>query len=117
MDPKLRLPEDIQLMGDQNINLLNYKNHGDTMQYLDTLFSYQHLPLITLPTRITPTSATVIDSITTTHKADFYDAGIIEASLSDHLPVFYLKDAKFSNPPPKYIKTRKINETIIPPFS
>ena len=38
-DPKLKKAEDVQIMGDQNINLLNYKTHGDTMQYLDTLLA------------------------------------------------------------------------------
>ena len=44
------------LMGDFNINILNSENHDLTGQFVDTF-----LLLITRPTRITATSATLID--------------------------------------------------------
>ena len=115
-DPILRKADDIQLIGDTNIDLLQYQHHGLTATYLETLLTNGQLPLITLPTRITANSATVIDHISTSNRADSYDAGIIISSISDHLPVFYIKNARVCTPPPKYIKIRKINSTTIPSF-
>ena len=50
-------------MGDFNINLLNYDHHMETHDYVDTMFSNSLIPQITKPTRITPTTATLIDNI------------------------------------------------------
>ena len=115
-DPDLKKADDVQLVGDVNIDLLQYKHHNHTATYIDNLISHGQLPLITLPTRITPTSATVLDHISTSHRSDRYDSGIIQSSLSDHLPVFYVKHANVSSPPPKYTKTRKVNTNTIPAF-
>ena len=112
----MRKAEDIQLVGDTNINVLNFKTHNDTRTYIDTLLNHRKLPLITLPTRVTNTSATVIDQISTSFQSDFYDSGIILSSLSDHFPVFFIKYLNINNPPQKWIKTRKINNTTIPGF-
>ena len=103
-------------MGDMNINLLNYSKHDLTNKYLNFLLSNGHLPLITQPTRIFGNSATLIDHISTTHKADRYDAGIILSSISDHFPVFYIQHNKCLRSQVTSIKTRKINNTTIPPF-
>ena len=115
-DPILKKAENVHLCGDTNIDLLSYKLHGLTRDYLNTLLNHGQLPLITLPTRITNTTATIIDHISTSNKSDHYDAGIIHSSLSDHLPVFYISNYKFKKSPPKYIKMRKINEQTIPSF-
>ena len=115
-DPDLKKADDIQILGDFNIDLLKHQTHAHTMAYLDTLLSHKQLPLITLPTRITETSATLIDHISTSSQDNLYDAGIIHSSLSDHLPVFFIKNVKLNKEPPKYIKARKINSNTIPAF-
>ena len=79
-------------MGDFNINLLNYYHHIETRDYVDAMFSNAFLPLITKPTRITPTSATLIDNI---YSNDILGEstqmqGIIYTYISDHLPIFIL---------------------------
>ena len=51
------------IMGDFDINLLNYDHNAETRYYVDTMYSNAFLPLITKPTRITPTSATLIANI------------------------------------------------------
>ena len=86
------------------------------MTYLDTLLSHGQLPLITLPSRITPTTATNIDHISTTYKSDCFDSGLIHSSLSDHLPIFYIKHVNSASSKPKYMKTRKINTETISSF-
>ena len=54
---------DIQILGDFNVNMLNFESHGLTNNYINMLISKSFLPLITLPTRIKHQSATLIDHI------------------------------------------------------
>ena len=93
-DPILKKAEDVQIISDSNIDLLQYQNHSHTRTYIDTLFTHGLLPLITLPTRITSNSATCIDHISTSNRANTYDSGIIISALSDHLSVFYIKHSQ-----------------------
>ena len=50
-------------MGDLNIDLLKVDDHRPTHNYLELIFSYSLLPTINKPTRITETTATIIDNI------------------------------------------------------
>ena len=88
------------IMGDFNINLLNYDTHQETRDYVDTMFSNACIPLISRPTRITPTTAT----------------GILYADISGHLPIFIL--TKRTNDLNYYIiiETMKQNESTIYTF-
>ncbi len=51
------------LMGDYNINLLNFGTHTKTNEFIDDVISQGFLPYILKPTRVTDTSATLIDHI------------------------------------------------------
>ena len=51
------------MMGDFNINLLNFETHLPTDDFINTLGSYFFLPQILQPTRVTDHSATLIDNI------------------------------------------------------
>ena len=53
------------LLGDFNINLLNYNVHNPTNEFLDSLASNSFLPYILQPTRITSHSKTLIGNIFT----------------------------------------------------
>ena len=53
----------ISLLGDFNVNLLNYNEHNQTNEFLDSLASNSIIPLILQPTRITSNSNTLIDNI------------------------------------------------------
>ena len=53
------------IMGDFNLNLLNDHSHQRTGEFLDIMYSNMFFPLITRPTRITSSSATLIDNIFT----------------------------------------------------
>ena len=79
-------------MGDFNINLLNYDTHQETRNYVDTMFSNACIPLISRPTRITPTTATLIDNIYSNDLMGNNNQinGILYADISDHLPIFVL---------------------------
>ena len=91
---KLHSKCEIQVVGDFNVNLLNFETHGLTNDYISALISKSFIPLITLPTRIKHQTATLIDHIFTNNICQKYSAGIIINSLSDHFPVFYIEDEK-----------------------
>ena len=55
------------LMGDYNSNLLNFGTHTQTTECMDDVTSQGFLPYILKPTRVTDTSATLIDHIYSNH--------------------------------------------------
>ena len=59
------------VMGDFNLDLLQYNHHTPTQEFIDTLFSFAFIPLISHPTRLTSYSATLIDNIFTISRKMF----------------------------------------------
>ena len=53
----------ILMMGNFNINLLNYESHSDTNVFLNNVISHYLLPHILHPSRVTDHCATVINNI------------------------------------------------------
>lgn len=98
------------IIGDTNINLLNYLKHNDTSEYVDILLNNELLPLIVLPTRVTHKTASVIDHIVTNIKDNEFDSGILINDMSDHFPVFYIRNIKTEKRKISLTKTRLINE-------
>ena len=80
--------KNIVLMGDYNINLLNYDNSPDTSQFLNSMCSYSLFPTITQPTRVTPKSRTLIDNVFINFHSPDVISGNITISISDHLAQF-----------------------------
>ena len=85
--------EKIQLLlaGDFNINLLKCDTFQLFNEFYELLLSFGLIPNITLPTRITNTTATLIDQIYSKFDKNVnsdYFAGIIASKLSDHFPIF-----------------------------
>ena len=80
----------LYLVGDYNINLLNVDSHNLTADFNDTIYSYGLIPLITRPTRVTETSATLIDNIFTNKSISCGKSmyGIMVSDISDHYPIF-----------------------------
>ena len=105
-------------MADFNIHLLNYDQHTETRDYVDTMFSNAFLPLITKPTRITPTSATLIDNIYSNDILGEYTQmqGIIYTNISDHLPIFLLNKLNNNTKDDTIIETRLDNDQTIATF-
>lgn len=81
----------VYLVGDININIDTSVIHttgSSSCDYINMLASNGFYPLITLPTRVTVTSSTVIDHIITNdHKHQIFP-GIIKADISDHYFIF-----------------------------
>ena len=92
------------MLGDFNADLLKYDSDSDTSDFLDLMFSNALLPLISSPTRVTPTSQTLIDNIFTNYYDSSHLAGKIVTKLSDHQAQFVLLK--------KYNKSTQKKETL-----
>ena len=77
---------DLIICGDFNIDL--FSNLSEPFQ--DAIFSQSFIPIINKPTRITDTSATLIDNILINNPSNF-TSGILLYDISDHLPIFIIR--------------------------
>ena len=89
--------ESIFLLGDFNVSLLNYNEHNQTNEFLDSLTSNSFIPLILQPTRITRHSTTLIDNIFSNVIDPDIISGNLTATMSDHLPQFAIIPNMFGN--------------------
>ena len=88
----------IFLLGDFNINLLNYNVHHPTNDCLGSLASNSIIPYILQPTRLTSHSKTLIDNIFSNILSSEIISGNLTATISDHLPQFLFAPNILSNP-------------------
>ena len=89
----------IFLLGDFNVNLLNYNEHNQTNEFLGSLASSSFIPLILQPTIITSHSNTLIDNIFSNVLDPDIISGNLTATISDHLPEFFIIPNMFGNIP------------------
>ena len=107
--------DDFILCGDFNFNLLDLENNNTAMRFLTSTNSFSLHPLISKPTRITETSATLIDNIFMRNPIDF-TAGLLNFDISDHLPIFLIKRNLFHTPIENeciHVKYRLINNETL----
>ena len=107
----------ITISGDTNINLLKYSEHKPTTDYLDTLLSHGMIPKITVPTRVTHSSATLIDHIFVNETPDrACPAGTIKSSMTDHYFNFVFLGHNKQWKYPKTVTYRPFSESNIKKF-
>ena len=87
----------IFLLGDFNVNLLNYNEHNQTNEFLDSLASNSFISLILQPTRITSHFNTLIDNIFSNVIDPDIISGNFTATTSNHLPQFSIIPNVFDN--------------------
>ena len=87
----------IFLLGGFNVNLLNYNEHNQTNEFLDSLASKSFIPLILQSTRITSHSNTLIDNIFSNVNDPDIISGNLTATIPDHLPQFSIMPNLFGN--------------------
>ena len=87
----------IFLLGDFNVNLLNYNEHNQKNKFLDSLACNSFILLILQPTRITSHSNTLIDNIFSNVLDPDIISGNLIAAISDHLPQFAIIPNVFGN--------------------
>lgn len=104
------------LLGDFNIDLLKYDSHIKTNEYINNMFAFGFLQLITRPTRCIHGSVSLIDHLITNAIKDEYISGIITSRLSDHFPIFhFISDIK-PKVMPKFIKIRDYSQANMKVF-
>ena len=77
------------LLSDFNLNLLDYDINSKVKYYCNIAFSYNFIPIINKPTRVTSHNATIIDHILANSFDSKVDTGILKVDISDHFPVFF----------------------------
>ena len=78
----------ILLMGDFNLNLLNYQSNTDVSNFYDSISSFMLQPLILQPTRVSEKSQTLIDNIFSNNCQYNSVSGNLISKISDHFPQF-----------------------------
>ena len=74
------------LLGDFNINVLNYNDHQPANDFLGSLASGSFIPYVLHPSRITSHSKTLIDNIFSNFISPDIISGNITAAISELLP-------------------------------
>ena len=98
---------EIVILGDLNCDLIADQIQHHTRQMINFAGVYQLSQLINEPTRITETSATLIDHIYTSHPDRIVSSGVVHCGISDHSLVYAIrKIAKTTNLRHKYIISR-----------
>ena len=97
---------------DHNMDLLKSSTHKLTQNFLHMMIVNGLLPTIMRPTRITQTSATLIDNIfISTLLQPNFDSALLLEDISNHLPILtLLKQTKVTNKEPLYFESRNLND-------
>ena len=77
------------LLGDFNLDLFKFSSDPMVTEFVNMIFEYSGIPVITKPTRVGPTSATCLDNIIISKVNSLSYSGICIEDISDHFPVFY----------------------------
>ena len=76
------------IMGDFNINLLDYNNSAPIENFLNQMISRNFFSVITRATRVTPISSTLIDNIFCNRIDNIGETSVITTNISDQFPIF-----------------------------
>jgi hypothetical protein len=107
------------LLGDFNCDLLQCNTQSSVSDFFDSMMSSSLIPCITLPTRVTENTATLIDHIYTTLENGTYVSGTITTDISDHYSNFICFEIRNSKNISKlsHITYRPLTETNIAKFN
>ena len=100
---------------DHNLDFLKADLHKNTMKFIESTLDSNLIPVITKPTRITKSSATLIDNIFLSNNLIGHQvSGIVCNDMSDHLLCLVsIENMKCSKREPLQITSRKINDKTI----
>ena len=110
---KLEQKSDIILGTDHNLDLLKLNTHKHTQRFYEIMLENNLLPTITRPTRITQSSATLIDNIFMSKNLHrFFELAILLEDISDHLPIVaLLKQTKMTTKAPLTFESRNLSQS------
>ena len=100
------------VMGDFNFDLLKYHENASSAEFLDEITSAGFQPLISLPSRITHNTTSLIDNIFTNDFCKPMTSGLITTPISDHLATFaiFSESKHHHNKGPRYITKREMSQ-------
>lgn len=85
------------VLGDFNIDLLNNNNSNAHEAFIGEFNSHHFMPVISLPTRVTNNTSSLIDHIWVNSLAPC-SSGVIPVAISDHYPIFISLPNVFEDP-------------------
>ena len=111
----LQKNKDIVIGLDHNLDFLKSDQHPSTLEFIENTLANGLIPIITRPTRVTKSSATLIDNIIISQRSsNSYTSGVVRHDLSDHFPCLtVLKGINCKKNEPLIIKSRKLNDKNI----
>ena len=100
---------------DQNLDYLKINQHPNTAKFLELNLSSNLMPTVVKPTRVTHTTATLIDNIYLSSRlCTTSTSRIIVSDISDHFPCLVsIAKFKHQNRNPLIFKTRKVTQESI----
>ena len=102
------------IIGDFNVNCIN--DFSDvtlySQQFINMFLSHYYLKLITIPTRVTQSSATLLDNIYTTDPMSGQN-GVLTSDFSDHFSIFTIRQIMEPKIPDKYRYKREFTNKNI----
>ena len=104
--------KEIILGMDHNINFLKHDVHPKTQEFLELNLDMNLLPVITKPTRVSTTSATLIDNIFVSNRLQHsINSAVIITDISDHFPcILTVNNFNQSKDRKTKITKRKLNK-------
>ena len=108
----------VYISGDFNFDLLIYEENYTINEFLSMFYNHNMFPLIDRPTRITPTSATLLDNIFTNVFMHNIKAGVIISDVTDHYPIYHITKSSLirNDVNLRKIPTRSFNQTRVQNF-
>ena len=104
------------IMGDLNFDLLKFEQHEKTKVLLENSFANGFLELISIPTRISHTSCTLIDHLYTNDIKTKFESSVIVSDISDHFPICHIIHNKEKESNPNFVRTQNFNTEKIAAF-
>ena len=110
---KLEQKSDIILGMDHNLDLLKFNMHKHTQGFYEIMLENNLLPTITHSTRITQSSATLIDNIFVSENLHrFFESAVLLKDISDHLPIVaLLKQMKMTTKGALSFESRNLSQS------
>lgn len=117
LDHVNNISDEAIIAGDFNIDLLKINERQTFNEYFDMIVASGFIPRITLPTRLTESSATLIDNFLckfSPNCSSSSKAGILLSDISDHLPYYICFNfLKSHGKVPKYYEKKCITTDIV----
>ena len=105
------------ICGDYNIDLLKVKINPRFGEFFDHIISSGFFPKITLPTRFSDQSATLIDNVFSTNIEEKEVSGILLNHISDHQLLFtFIENMSYIEKVPKFINIQKTDPLSVDNF-